>query len=244
MKRLAVVEYVMSAGGVERVLRGLARAFLEIPESRSWEITFLLSRYNSAHHRIEWPAELTGEHVRVEWLGEHNPVSRMLDPVAHGQGVLGSRVTRTPGLFAARAARSLGSPAWRAFLGDPFSIIARASERFDVMYFTYPINLDVPPLACPVAMTPQDFNFKFFLERGTREWELHERYTRAWLKRADRVLLSSHAVEAELREFYPEHAAKASVVHLGIRTSTDARLGPTTSPPWRARTACRPSSSS
>ena len=48
VKRLAIVEYLMSAGGVERVLRGLARAFLDIPEARSWDITFLLARYTSA----------------------------------------------------------------------------------------------------------------------------------------------------------------------------------------------------
>jgi glycosyltransferase involved in cell wall biosynthesis len=45
---------------------------------------------------------------------------------------------------------------------------------------------------------------------------MQERSTLAWLERADRVLLSSHAVEDELRRFYPEHVAKTQVVPLGI----------------------------
>jgi glycosyltransferase involved in cell wall biosynthesis len=216
MKRLAIVEYLMSAGGVERVLRGLARAFLEVPEARSWEITFLLSRYNSAHHRSEWPPELSGPNLRVEWLGEHSAVSRMLDPLAHAQGVLGWKTTRIPAWAAAKAARGVGPLSWRALLGDPFSLIARASGRFDVMYFPYPFRMAVPPLKATVATTPQDFNFMFFTRPGTLRRRTEERAARAWLARADRVLLSSHAVEAELRRFYPEFAPKAQVIHLGI----------------------------
>ena len=216
MRRLAIVDFVMSAGGVERVLRGLARAFLELPEAKGWNITFLLSRFNSAHHRCEWPKELSGPNVRVEWLGEHNAVSRALDPIAHAQGVLGWRASRLPTFAAAKVARLVGPLRWRALLGDPFALIAAASARFDVMYFPYPFWMGVPPIDIPVATTPQDFNFKFFQKPGTFARWMLERSTRAWLQRADRVLLSSHAVEAELREFYPEHAAKAQVIHLGI----------------------------
>lgn len=215
-RRLAVVEYLMSAGGVERVLRGLARAFLEIPEAQAWEITFLLSRYTSARQLAEWPAELTGPRLRVEWLGQHSAPSRALDPWAHLQGVAGVRASRVPAWAVATAARHLGPEAWRAWLGDPAALISRASRRFDLLYFPYPFQMPAPRMAAPVVTTPQDFNFKFFLPpRSVRRW-VEERATASWLRRADRVLLTSHAVEEELRRFYPEHAAKAQVVPLGI----------------------------
>lgn len=216
VKRLAVVEYLMSAGGVERVLRGLARAFLELPEARAWDITFLLSRYTSARQLAEWPPELTGPGLRVEWLGQHSAPSRALDPLAHLQGVAGIRASRIPGWAAATAARRVGPEAWRAWLGDPAALISQASRRFDLLYFPYPFQMPAPPMDAPVVTTPQDFNFKFFLPERSIRRRLEERATRSWLARADRVLLTSHAVEAELRRFYPEHAAKARVVHLGL----------------------------
>jgi glycosyltransferase involved in cell wall biosynthesis len=215
-RRVAIVEYIMSAGGVERVLRGLASALLEIPEAADWEITFLLSRYNSAHHRCTWPAELTGPRLAVEWLGERSAAGRALDPLAHAQGLLGVRATRIPAYVGARLARRVGPRAWRAFLGDPYALVSEASRRFDLLYFTYPFWMAPPPMKAPVVTTPQDFNFKFFLPEGSRNRRVQERATRGWLEQADRVLLSSHAVESELRRFYPEHAHKAQVVHLGL----------------------------
>lgn len=216
MKRIAVVEYLMSAGGVERVLRGLARAFLDIPEARSWEITFLLSRYTSARQIAEWPSDLTGPNLRVEWLGQHSRPSRALDPLAHLQGVAGIPASRVPAWAFAKAARGSGPEAWRAWLGDPAALISQASRRFDLLYFPYPFQMPAPPMRAPVVTTPQDFNFKFFLPRGSVRRFIEERATRSWLRRADRVLLTSHAVEAEMLRFYPEHATKARVVHLGI----------------------------
>jgi glycosyltransferase involved in cell wall biosynthesis len=216
VKRLAVVEYLMSAGGVERVLRGLARAFLEIPEAREWDITFVLSRYTSARQLAEWPAELTGPNLRVEWLGQHSGPSRALDPLAHLQGVGGIRATRIPGWAAATAARRVGPESWRAWLGDPAALISQASRRFDLLYFPYPFQMPAPPMSAPVVATPQDFNFKFFLPEGSLRRRIEERATRSWLARADRVLVTSHAVATELSRFYPQHAGKTGVVHLGI----------------------------
>jgi glycosyltransferase involved in cell wall biosynthesis len=216
VKRLAVVEYLMSAGGVERVLRGLARAFLEIPEAREWDITFLLSRYTSARQLAEWPADLTGPNLRVEWLGQQSLAGRALDPLAHLQGVAGVRATRVPAYFLARGARRVGPERWRAWLGDPAALISQASRRFDLLYFPYPFQMPAPPMAAPVVATPQDFNFKFFLPEGSLRRRVEESATQSWLARADRVLLTSHAVEAELRRFYPQHAEKTRVVHLGI----------------------------
>jgi glycosyltransferase involved in cell wall biosynthesis len=221
-RRLAVVEYLMSAGGVERVLRGLARAFLDIPEARDWEITFLLSRYTSARHLAEWPAALTGPNLRVEWLGQHTAASRALDPLFHLQGVGGVKATRIPAWAFAAAARRLGPEAWRAWLGDRAALISQASRRFDLLYFPYPFLMPAPPMAAPVVATPQDFNFKFFVPEGSIRRRLEERAVRSWLDRADRVLVTSRAVEGELQRFYPEHAAKTGVVHLGIDAARPA----------------------
>jgi glycosyltransferase involved in cell wall biosynthesis len=222
MRRVAVVEYIMSAGGVERVLRGLASAFLSIPEAADWDVTFLLSRYNSAHHRCAWPEGLTGPRVHLEWLGEQSLFSRALDPLAHVQGVRGIPFSRTVGFLGARGLRRAGPLPWRALLGDPYALVAEASRRFDLLYFTYPFWMQPPPMRAPVVTTPQDFNFKHFLPEGSYHRVTQERSTRAWLERADRVLLSSHAVHAELRRFYPEHAGKAEVVHLGLDVAGQA----------------------
>jgi glycosyltransferase involved in cell wall biosynthesis len=216
MRRLAIVEYLMSAGGLERVLRGLARAFLEIPEARDWDITLLLARYNSAHRRCEWPEELSGPRLRVEWLGQSTATSRLLDSLAHAQGIRGIPLSKPGGALLARAARGSGPPGWRAWLGDPRTVVGRASRRFDLLYFPYPVDLAPPEVAVPVVITPQDFNFKHYsavLDPGQRR---QERVTRAWLDRAERILLTTDAVRAELARFYPEHAAKAGVVRLGV----------------------------
>ena len=221
MRRLAIVEYVMSAGGLERVLRGLAGAFLEIPEARDWEITFLLARYNSAYHRCEWPAGLTGPNLRVEWLGDGSATSRFVDPLARGQGLWGLPFSKPGGFLLARLARSSGHEAWRAWLGDPRALIARASARFDLLCFPYPVALGVPDVAVPMVTTPQDFNFKHLLAE-TDPWRRREEtVTRAWLARSARILLTTESVREELRRFYPEFAEKAGVVRLGV----DVRSG-------------------
>jgi glycosyltransferase involved in cell wall biosynthesis len=219
MRRLAIVEYIMSAGGVERVLRGLAGAFLEIPEARGWDVTFLLSRYNSANRRCEWPAELTGPRLHVEWLGEHTAASRMIDPLAHAQGIGRMRWTRVPGFIAGRAARRLGPMRWRAHLGDPFSLVAANASRFDLLYFTYPVLMFPPPASTPMVTTPQDFNFLHFFPPGHLTRTRQEAVTRAWLGRSDRVLLTTDAVLDEMRRFYPEHVSKAHVARLGIEAA-------------------------
>lgn len=212
----------MSAGGVERVLRGLARAFLDLPEARGWEITFLLSRYNSAHRRCEWPPSLTGPNLKVEWLGEHSAASRFLDPLAHAQGIGGLGFTRIPGWFAARAIRRVGPRAWRAWVGDTRALLSNLGRRFDLLYFTYPVVLAAPDLDVPIASTPQDFNFKHFSGASSPLRWIHERATRSWLERSDRLLLSSGAVKEELLRFYPEYAPKAEVVRLGVDAAASA----------------------
>ena len=216
MRRLAIVEYVMSAGGLERVLRGLAGAFLEIPEARDWDITFLLSRYSSAYHRCEWPDALTGPNLRVEWLGDGSATSRLVGALAHAQGVRGVPLSKPGGAVLARLARGTGPEAWRAWLGDPRALIARASARFDLLCFPYPVALAVPEISVPVVTTPQDFNFKHFLPEGDPRRRREEAVTRAWLARSDRILLTTDAVQEELRRFYPEFAQRSGVVRLGV----------------------------
>ena len=221
-KRLAIVEYTMSAGGVERVLKGLAGALLEIPEAANWDVTLLLSRYNSAHKRVEWPAGLTGPNLHLEWMGEENPVSRAIDPLAHAQGILGLPYTRIPGYVAARTLWKLGPASMRAALGDRRALISRASRRFDAMLFTYPFWLEAPPLHCSVLSSPSDFNFKHFLPEGSLRRRIHERALRGWLERSERLLVYGEAMADEVRRFYPEYAIKTVPVPLGVTTGRPA----------------------
>jgi glycosyltransferase involved in cell wall biosynthesis len=216
MRRIAIVEHVMSAGGVERVLRGLASAFLSLPEASDCDITFLLSRYNSAGDRCEWPDELTGPRLHVEWLGERFRLARALDALVAGRGILGLPRTQIVGSLAGRFARTWGPSFWRRAAGDRGALISQASARFDLMCFTYPGWTKVPGVAIPVVTTPQDFNYKHFYPPESRHYRMSESYTRAWLERSDRILLSSEAVRRELEQFWPEHASKAAVIRLGI----------------------------
>ncbi len=221
-KRLAIVEFTMSAGGVERVLQGLATALLEIPEAQDWDVTLLLSRYNSAHQRVEWPAALTGPRLHVEWMGEGNAISRAVDPLAHAQGLPGLSFTRIPGYVAARTLWKFGPTSMRAALGDRRALISLASRRFDAMLFTYPFWLQAPPLHCAVLSSPSDFNFKYFLPEGSLRRRIHEKALRSWLERSDRLLVYGEAMADELRRFYPEHAGKTFPVQLGVTTGRPA----------------------
>jgi glycosyltransferase involved in cell wall biosynthesis len=203
---------------VERVLKGLAAALLEIPEAEDWDVTLLLSRYNSAHKRVAWPVGLTGPRLHIEWMGEENPVSRAIDPLAHAQGVFGLSFTRIPGYVAARTLWKLGPAALRAALGDRRALISRASRRFDAMLFTYPFWLEAPPLHCAVLSSPSDFNFKHFLPEGSLRRRVHEKALRGWLERSERLLVYGGAMADEVRRFYPEHAGKTVPVPLGVTT--------------------------
>jgi glycosyltransferase involved in cell wall biosynthesis len=216
MRRLAIVEYVMSAGGVERVVRGLARAFVELPEARQWDITFLLARYNSSHHRVEWPADLAGPHIHLEWLGERSWASRLLGRMVRREALWSLPIVRTVGSSVARLLRRRGPRTWRAWLGDTESEIARASHRFDLLCFTYPVGSGVPPIGPPVVTIPQDFNFKHFFGEEDPWRRLQERVTLEWLARSDRVLLTTDAVAEEMGRFYPEYRHKVTVIRLGV----------------------------
>ncbi len=240
MRRLAIVEYLMSAGGLERVLRGLAGAFLEIPEARDWDITFLLPRYNSAYHLCEWPETLTGSNVHVEWMGHGSAASRLLEPLAHAQGLRGIPLSKVGGALLAHGLRRIGPEPWRAWLGDTRALIARAGARFDLVCFPYPVVLYPPPLAVPVVTTPQDFNFKHFYAERHPWHRRQERVTRAWLERSDRVLLTSDAVRDELHRFYPEFEDRTEVVRLGVDGRERAPVDPAAAERFRVERGLPP----
>ncbi|GAO02283.1 glycosyltransferase family 1 protein [Anaeromyxobacter sp. PSR-1] len=209
MRRLLIVDHVMSAGGVERVLHGLIGALIELPEAREWDITLLLARHNSAGLRCEWPSALVAPNVHVEWLGERTRLGRTLNSLVTPRRSLAARL---PFL----ALRRLGPRVWRARAGDPGPCIAEVCERFDVAYFTWPLGMAVPRVAIPVVTTPADFNFKHFLGKADPVRWVTERHMKAWLARADRLLLTSESVRDELRQYYPEHAGRTEVVRLGV----------------------------
>ena len=218
MKRLAIVDYLRSAGGIERVLRGLARALLEIPEAADWDITLLLGRHDSAHRPAPWPAELTGPRLRVEWLGPETGAAPWLDGVAHGHGLgIGDlAAVRLAAMAGARLVRQVGPMAWRRWLGDPGALLGAASGRFDLLYVPYPFEITAPRLDCAVVATPADFNFKHFLPARSLARLVQERAVRSWMDRADRLIFYGEAMLGELRTFYPEHLPKSEAVHLGL----------------------------
>ena len=222
MPRLAIADFTMSAGGVERVLKGIAGALLEIPEARGWDVTLLLARWNSANRPVAWPAELTGANLRVEWLGQEMGVGRAIDSLAHLQGVPHVPFSRVPGYLLAHGLRALCPAPFRSALGDPVALLSRQSHRFDAMLVTYPFGARAPPLHCAVLSTPSDLNFKHFLPEGSVRRRVHERALRSWLARSDRLLVYCDAMAEELGRYYPEHAGKTVPVPLGVTTGRPA----------------------
>lgn len=220
MPRVAIVEYLMSSGGLERVLRGLARAFLEIPEAKGWDITFLLSRYDTAHRLTRWPEELEGPGLRVEWLGQDGAGARMLSRLAHFQGDWNSRHLRVAAGLGARAIRSAGPLAWRSWAGDPAAALEAASRRFDLLFFVFPGTIRPPRFQCPVVTSPADFNYRHFLREGSSAWRRQDLAMRAWLAASDRILFTSQAVFDEMLEAYREAAPLSRVVRLGVDTGS------------------------
>jgi len=67
-----------------------------------------------------------------------------------------------------------------------------------------------------MVATPHDFNYKRFNTWGPALRAQIDRQMPEWLRRCQRLIVSSEFMASELRYFYPEFADKVRVVRLGI----------------------------
>ncbi|RLC95208.1 MAG: hypothetical protein DRI40_06305 [Chloroflexi bacterium] len=65
MPKLAIIDQVVSAGGVERFLHGLVGGLMGLAEAERWDITVVLKRRNSGGYLVRWPQHLVTPNVHV-----------------------------------------------------------------------------------------------------------------------------------------------------------------------------------
>lgn len=229
MPKLAVIDHVVSAAGVERFLHGLVGGLLTLPEMKSWEITLLLKGRNSGGYEVKWPEHLTAPNLQVRYLcGDR--LSNLLENMAAAQRVWGIPGTAKAQHLVPQFIRQYGPPELQGYVGDVRSWIERfcRQHRFDVVYFSYPYLLDAPRLPMPMVSTPHDFNYKRFETLGPVLRAQIERQMPGWLRACRRLVVSSEFIAGEVRHFYPEFMDKVSVIRLGIpqarRVPTEAEV--------------------
>jgi glycosyltransferase involved in cell wall biosynthesis len=220
MRRLAIIDHVVSAGGVERFLHGLVSGMLELPQIREWELIVLLRKYNSSGRNVEWPPHISAANLEIRYLRDEK-LSRLFDRFALARRIWGIPGTAGPFRMFPTLIQKIGSLWMRGLAGDIRSWIENYCFRngFDLVYFSYPYLMDCPNLQNPIVATPHDFNYKHHTTFDHRTRALIDLQTPHWLHRSRLLVVSSEFVASELRTFYPEVMDKVRVVRLGIPAS-------------------------
>ena len=220
MPKLAIIDQVVSAGGVERFLHGLVGGMLELPEVEDWDITILLNRYNSGGYEVKWPEYLKAPNIHVDYMFDDR-LGRLMNRLANPRRIwniwgTGFAQSRIPWLF-----RNYGIAWSRRHAGDARLWIEHycRQQQFDVAYFSYPFLMGCPRIPMPMVATPHDFNWKRFNTFGSRWCDEIEHQMPEWLRSCRRLVVSSEFMASELRHFYPEFADKVRVVRLGMPSS-------------------------
>lgn len=220
MRRLAIIDHVVSAGGVERFLHGLVSGMLELPEIRDWEITILLKKSNSAGRKVDWPPHLCAGNLNVKYLRDEK-LSRILDRLASAKRIwkipgTGRAIRMIPSIF-----KKVGNLRMRGLAGEVKAWIENycRRNRLDLVYFSYPYLMDCPSLQNPMVVTPHDFNYKHLTTFDEQARALIDRQTPEWLHRSRSLVVSSEFVAAELYAFYPEVGNKVRIIRPGIPES-------------------------
>jgi len=218
MPKLAIIEPIISAGGVERFLHGLIGGAIEERITEKWEIVIVRNWLNSADVHVPWPQHLLAPNLRVQYLGVENRVSSALDWMRASRRIFGIPYTGGLKRNIARIIRSFGPVRWRAYCGDVHSWIEEylRKNRFDLVYFSYPYYLDPPRSTMPIVATPHDFTFKHGLTVSVESQRLLDSQTRKWLEACSQVVVSSQFIADDLKRFYPAWAHKTNIVRLGI----------------------------
>lgn len=222
MPKLAIIDQIVSAAGVERFLHGLIGGLLGLPEIKGWDITILLNRYNSGGYVVKWRGHLTVPNVHVRYLCDDRLLSKFLNRLAKAQRIWGIPGTAGPQRIIPPLLRRYG-PLWlRRHAGDAQLWIEDYcfQRQFDVVYFSYPYGMECPRIPMPMVATPHDFNYKRFNTLGDATRARIDRQMPEWLRRCQRLIVSSEFIASELRHFYTEFADKVRVVRLGIPMAT------------------------
>lgn len=223
MPRLAIIEPVNSAGGVERFIQGLILGAIEEGITREWEIVFLRKRFNSAGIHVPWPEQLSAPTIRIEYcLGPNNPLARGLERLASLRRVFNIRGSAFLIRKLTRALQSNGPLAWQALCGNTQVQIERylRSHRFDVIYCSYPYGVSPPRTDRPLVGTIYDFIYKIYDPEnqvsGRSSTSNMDEEIRKWLEVCFQVPVLSQATFDELRRLYPDYVHKALIIRHGV----------------------------
>lgn len=204
-RRVAVMHQLVSAGGIERFLEGLAGGWIALPEIETWDITLFSARRNSAGYPVQWPPHLSSPQFHLEYLPDKFDAS--ITRLEVGKRWLGIKGT---GRVKREAAEYLRRRTWRQVE------MALRKNKFDVAYFVYVHTMPCPDVPIPLITTVHDLNFKRFetldpLTRRRIEQELP-----VWLERCRYLVVLSEFTASELNRFYPGHEDKIKVVRPGV----------------------------
>lgn len=216
MRRLAIIDQTVTAGGVERFLQGLLEGLLTLPEIADWDITLVLARNNSAGVPVEWPKRFIKRNIRVRYLHDDG-LSRLVKRLKRTGNLWGMPGTwRIPRLIQ-RGIRIWDEERYTAHRGHPRLWIEDfvRQNRVDVVYFSWPYEMDCPALAAPMVATVHDFHFKRRLTLSPDGCMEFERRMPVWLRRCRKVIVSTQFIAEEMQGYYPEFSLKTELVYPG-----------------------------
>lgn len=221
MPKLAIIDHVVSAAGVERFLHGLLAGMLQLPEIDNWDITILLAKRNSGGYEVKWPEHLTCSNLQLCYL-RNDRFSSLLDRLLRAERVCGVRGTGRIQRLIPRLLKRYGTGKLRGYVGDIRLWIENfcRQQDFDVIYFSYPYLMDCPELPMPMITTPHDFNHKRFNTFGPKMRAQIDHQMPRWLRQSKFLVVSSEFIASELQHFYPEFADKVRIVRLGIPSAS------------------------
>jgi glycosyltransferase involved in cell wall biosynthesis len=215
MPRLAIVEPVVCAGGVERFVHGMLQGAVEEGLLEQWQIVMIRNRYNTAGIHVPLPERLRVPGITVEYIEKKGAVARTLERLCGFRRMLGLGIMLRN---IAQRIRSTGPLWWRAYSGEDRGIVENylRSHRFDLVYYPYPDFIRPPKIGLAIVATLHDLTFKNVPSSNAKHQRDFDSRIREWLKVCTVVPVPSQFVADDLKKFYPSDGEKGRVIRHGI----------------------------
>lgn len=221
MKKLAIFDQDVSAGGGEQFLFGVVKGLLSAANINDWQIDIYWRNRNSSGVAKDWPEDLKAQNIRVRDLRE----DKVLD--AFDRFFSTGRICNIPGTSRIKQAllKALQGSGIKGLqeLGFGFDLTVEricAENNYDVVFFPWPYMMRCPDIKAKVVAIPHDFHYKELSSLTEEHRERINREMPEWLGRCDTIVVSSQFIRSELERFYPEYGNKVVHVRNGIGIET------------------------